>query len=73
MGKHNPLLNCLHAKKIKETVTNNVKKRKREVNVGRPSSETTHKVASPRWLGEWQQMQASAALSEIMNKNVCEN
>ena len=43
------------------------------MNVGHPSSEITHKAASPRRLGEWQQTQASAALSEIANKNVREN
>ena len=43
------------------------------MNVGRPSSETTHKAASSRGLAEWQQTQASTAFSEITNKNVREN
>ena len=40
---------------------------------GTPIREITHEAASPRWLGERQQTQASAALSEITNKNFCEN
>ena len=53
---------------------NNVKKKgKREINVGRPSSERRTNLLYPVWVGEWQHPQASAALSEITNKNVCEN
>ena len=43
------------------------------MNVGRPFSTDHTQNPPPRGLGEWQQTQVSAALSEITNKNVRED